>query len=125
MRVLDDFYRQILCFGLYKVRDAIHSKQFEWAEAHAEMLHNIPSLIGEKNVHRHWYYWTTERESYTDWTSGRGRSEARSHMRIFYEPIWNEMSSVIAKHVAPKVGADAIPKRTRRAISVRSKRRKR
>ena len=65
-----------------------------------EMLHNVPSLLGEENVERHRYYWFSERQHFIDWVSASGRDEAKSRMRTFYEPIWREMEPLVCDLIA-------------------------
>ena len=91
MTPLDSAYASLLQVGFIGLRKAIDSGKREWIDAEIEMLHNIPSLIGEENVARHRYYWFKERVHYVDWACAPGRTEAISHMRTYYEPIWNEM----------------------------------
>jgi hypothetical protein len=59
------------------------------------LLHNVPSLLGEKNIERHRYFWFQERAHYIEWVSDAGNELAKSRMRTFYEPIWEEMESTV------------------------------
>ncbi len=63
--------------------------------AELELLHNIPSLLGEENIERHRYFWFKERTHYLEWLTSNGSAEAQSRMRTFYEPIWQEMESSV------------------------------
>lgn len=95
MRQLDLLYAQTLDVGFSVLRQAAESGNREWVNAELELLHNIPSLIGEGNKTRHRYFWDMERTRYIEWVSGPGREEARSRMRTFYEPIWDEMEPLV------------------------------
>ncbi|WP_435009058.1 hypothetical protein P12x_000308 [Tundrisphaera lichenicola] len=93
---LDAFYLQMLTVGLLVLRQAADEDDTPWIRAEVEFLHNIPSLIGETNLHRHRYFWSKERPHYIQWVSASGREAPRSRMRTFYEPIWQEMEPVIS-----------------------------
>jgi hypothetical protein len=88
---LDLLYAQTLQVGFIVLKQAFESGAREWIDAELELLHNVPSLIGESNKRRHRYFWDKERTRYIEWVSAPGRDEARSRMRTYYEPIWNEM----------------------------------
>ena len=60
----DKAYLAILCFGLQRIRDAAEQGYTAYCAVEADHLHNIPSLIGEKNEHRHTYYIEKEKELY-------------------------------------------------------------
>ena len=96
MDELDTLYAQLLSLGFVVLKQAVHSGKRDWVEAELEMLHNVPSLLGEDNVERHRYYWFIERQQYVDWVSAPGRDEAKSRMLTYYEPIWREMEPLIA-----------------------------
>jgi hypothetical protein len=97
MTKLDQLYIQFLHLGLLVLREAIASGDTDWANAEVELLHNVPSLIGETNAARHEYFWLQERTSYIGWTSASGREYQRSRMRTYYEPIWREIETLILK----------------------------
>ena len=95
MRELNSLYSKVLHFGLLFVREAIRLKDYEWAEAEVEFLHNIPSLLDEPTVERHRYFWLTERDSYIQWVNASGREKTQSRMRTYYEPLWLEMEPIM------------------------------
>ncbi len=105
MSKLDEAYKMLLNVGFIVLRDAVQSKSSEWIKAEIEMLHNIPSLIGESNAQRHKYYWLQERKSYMDWMAQDGSEYAKSRMQTFYEPIWNSMSTEIDALIRKQMGA--------------------
>ncbi len=96
MNTRDALYTHMLHVGLIIVRQALAAGRVEWARAEIDLLHNIPSLIGEKNLSRHVYFWNGERQHYLDWMSRHGTDEAKSGMRTYYMPIWNEMEPMCA-----------------------------
>jgi hypothetical protein len=100
MASLDALYIRILHLGFIVLRQAIDSNRPDWVEAELQMLHNIPSLVGEKNVLRHQYYWLKERPTYVAWVSSPGRDEEKSRMRMFYKPIWDEMAQPMEELLA-------------------------
>lgn len=95
MNELDVLYARLLQLGFIILRDAAHSGDREWLNAELEMLHNVPSLLGEENAERHRCYWYSERQHYIDWVSAPGRDRAKSRMLTYYEPIWREMEASI------------------------------
>jgi hypothetical protein len=62
----DAIYLQILHHGLLRLRDAAVLGHTKYCAVEAEHLHNIPSLIGETNEHRHAYYFGQERVYYLE-----------------------------------------------------------
>jgi hypothetical protein len=95
MNEIDLLYLRLLHFGLPVARDAAAAGDSVWAHAELEMLHNIPSLIGETNALRHRYYWESERAAYIDWVSQAGRERATSQLNVFYKPVWRLMAPFI------------------------------
>lgn len=60
-------YKHILTMGLLALRDrAPRFNSSRLVEIEAEHLHNIPSLIDEDNLHRHFYYFNKERPAYIE-----------------------------------------------------------
>ena len=97
MKELDDLYRQFLIVGFIVLRQAADTHDLEWINAELELLHNVPSLIGESNSKRHEYFWNCERTAYIKWASASGKEQPKSRMRTYYEPIWRKMESLIPK----------------------------
>ncbi len=95
MNDLDALYARLLTSGFIVLRQAVQSGNAEWIQAELEMLHNVPSLLGESNVERHRYYWLQERTHYIEWATATGRNEAKSRRMTYYEPIWAEMEPVM------------------------------
>jgi hypothetical protein len=97
MADLDTLYARLVSVGFVVLREAIRSERSDWIDAEIEMLHNVPSLIGESNVQRHRYYWFSERPHYIDWVQEHGGERAVSRMSTFYEPLWREMEPSLAQ----------------------------
>ena len=89
MNQLDALYVKLLSLGFVVLRQAVRSGDSDWIDAELEMLHNVPSLLGEENIERHRYYWFTERQHYIDWASERELPKSR--MLTYYEPVWSAM----------------------------------
>lgn len=99
MLELNRLYTALLQVGLLVVDHALEAGDTEWARVEVRHLHNVPSLIGEENPQRHSYFWNEERPQYLDWLNAQGSESARSRMRTYYEPIWDQMAPLIAERV--------------------------
>lgn len=100
MSRLDSLYIRMLHVGLIVLRQAVDSGCSEWIRIEIELLHNIPSLLGEKSPYRHLYFWKEERIRYSEWVADYGSPEVQSRMRTYYEPIWEEMEPLIIRYCA-------------------------
>jgi len=78
MRDLEPFYTRLLTVGFVVMRQAAESTDPEWLDAEFELLHKVPSLIGEANAERHRYFWHQERTHYIQWAS---TAETRPNLR--------------------------------------------
>jgi len=105
MNELDNNDKMLLKVGFIVLREAIQSGSTEWAKAEIEMLHNVPSLIGESNILRHRYYWEKERTAYVEWIKTFGSDYARSRMAVFYQPIWESIAKELESLMEIKLGA--------------------
>lgn len=94
MNKLDKLYCKLLDVGFIILKQAIDSGNEEWVQAELEMLHNVPSLVGESKYKRHEYYWIKERPKYIDFISDHGDALAKSKMKTYYVPIWKEMEPI-------------------------------
>ena len=93
---LDQLYCRLLSVGFVILRQANEAGDPEWVASEVEFLHNVPSLIGEKNLSRHEYFWIEERNRYIEWASAHGRKMQKSRMLTYYEPIWQEMEPLVS-----------------------------
>lgn len=94
---LDRLYAQLLHRGFLVMRQALDSTNQDWIDFEYELLHNVPSLIGETNVERHLYFWLQERTLYIERVSAPGREEARSRMQTYYKPLWDLMEPLFTE----------------------------
>jgi hypothetical protein len=60
----DSVYVHILHFGLVRLRDAAEAGNALYSAVEADHLHNVPSLIGERNELRHDLYFDEDRPHY-------------------------------------------------------------
>jgi hypothetical protein len=100
MDELDRLYARLLAVGFVVLRLAVESSDRDWIDAELELLHNVPSLIGEANVERHKYFWFQERTHHIQWVSAPGREEAKARMLTYYKPLWDEMEPLLTQLVA-------------------------
>ncbi len=94
MATRDQLYCQMLALGFIVLRQALDSCDPDWIEREIELLHNVPSLIGETNIERHEYFLKQERRHYEEWASARDREPQKSLMVIYYVPIWEQMDAL-------------------------------
>jgi hypothetical protein len=97
----DVLYARFLQLGFLVLDQAVESGCHDWIRAEIELLHNVPSLLQESNLERHRYFWDQERTHYIDWVLAHGPEEARSRMRTYYEPIWDELEPLITQRHQP------------------------
>jgi len=97
MADLDLLYARFLQVGFIVLRQAIEYAKRDWIDAELELLHNVPSLVGEGNPERHRYFWFQERSHHIEWVSAPGREEAKSRMLTYYKPIWDEMEPFVTR----------------------------
>jgi hypothetical protein len=98
-RELDKLYLNMLKFGFVLLRQAASIGQYRWLEAELELLHNVPSLIGEVNVSRHLYFWREERDMYLTTLSEIGSADICSRSKAYYSPIWHEMEPIMQRMI--------------------------
>jgi hypothetical protein len=91
MNTLDPLYARLLQFGFLIPREAYEAKNDASVRTEIELLHNVPSLIGEPNAERHRYFLEQEQTAYREWVSESGSEEIAQKMRTYYEPIWEEL----------------------------------
>lgn len=94
MTTRDQLYCQMLTLGFIVLRQALDSGDPDWIEREMELLHNVPSLIGETNAERHKYFLEQEKRHYEEWASSPGREPQNSLMLTYYAPIWQQMEAL-------------------------------
>jgi hypothetical protein len=92
---IDRLYCLFLTAGFVVLRRAAEAGDAEWLNAELELLHNVPSMIGETRAGRHAYFWNKERTRYIEHVATCGSEAQKSSMRTYYEPIWNDMEPII------------------------------
>jgi hypothetical protein len=92
---LDRLYCLLLTTGFTVLRQASEAQDARWVASELELLHNVPSLIGETKVGRQEYFWEQERTRYIEYVAASGGEMQKSRMRTYYEPIWREMEPLI------------------------------
>ena len=92
---LDRLYCLLLTTGFMVLRQASEAQDTRWVTSELELLHNVPSLIGETKAGRHKYFWEQERGGYMDYVAASGNEMQKSRMLTYYEPIWREMEPLI------------------------------
>jgi hypothetical protein len=97
----DILYARFLQVGFIVLNQAVDSGDQDWIRAEIELLHNVPGLLQESNLERHHYFWNQERTHYIDWVQAHGSEEARSRMRTYYAPIWDELEPHITQRHQP------------------------
>jgi len=99
MNSLNKYYLQLLEIGFLVLRQAADEGDSNWLSAELDFLHNVPSLVGETNLHRHRYFWFQERDRYLSWIENSGSDRSKSRMRTFYEPILKEMEPIVVERL--------------------------
>lgn len=109
MNELDVLYLRILHHGLRILRDSASVGDLERLAVESEHLHNLPSLIGESNIHRHLYYANRERVAYLQWVNSCHRAEVVEFVESFYVPSWNELALLLAARSEDNLLGDEPP----------------
>ena len=91
----DAIYLRLLQAGLNAVCAAAEAGDLARCRAEARLIHNIPSLLGESNMHRHQYFIQQEREMYLDWLAAANQDDYKTFARLLYEPQWRALSQTI------------------------------
>jgi hypothetical protein len=95
---LDALYLELLRYGLLLLRDAVWLGDVEWAKAETQHLHEIPTLIGDDNVHRHVDYMQRIRVDYVKFVKGSDRPELNTGVATYYYPVWRQMTALMCRH---------------------------
>jgi hypothetical protein len=95
MNELDKVYLEILYHGLVGIRNASRNGDLEYCKAESEHLHEVPSLVGETNRHRHIYYATGHRAAYLEWIAKNHREDVREWVEVWYAGAWKELDRIL------------------------------
>jgi hypothetical protein len=95
MRTRDEVYLDILKWGLLHIRNAGCSGDARTCEIESDHLHNLPSLIGERNELRHRYYFDDERALYLERITAQDSTavELASFTMARYRELWAELAA--------------------------------
>ena len=97
MKELERLYIQVLKFGLLNVRAAARSGDLAWVLAEAELLHEIPRLVGCDDSAASVYFWDCTRVSYLNWMINEGSEQAQHQSGCFYNELFAKMEPLIAQ----------------------------
>ena len=100
VKELDPIYLQLLRTGLLSLRDAALRNDLPACQAEAECLHEVPTLVGEDNIQRHFHYARVVFRSYIEWARATGRSDVNERVNAFYVPIWKAIADVLSAWAA-------------------------
>jgi hypothetical protein len=95
---LDALYLSLLRYGLLLIREALWRGNAEWAKAETEHLHEIPTLIGSANVHRHLDYLQRMRVVYLEFVQSADLSDLNTRVESYYRPVWKQMADFLCRH---------------------------
>jgi hypothetical protein len=96
----DNIYLKIMDVALSQIRNFCVDGAWQCARIESEHIHNLPSLIGEYNTLRHFYYLNNERERYLASISNLpdtepGKIEITKLVKI-YIPLWMALQEVFS-----------------------------
>jgi hypothetical protein len=86
-------YLDLLHSGPVLLRNLARAGQGELCRIEADHLHNIPTLLGEDNEHRHVYSITGERGLDLQRLRELGAAEYLEHAAIWYSEPWRVLAS--------------------------------
>jgi hypothetical protein len=93
-------YLELLHHGLVLLRNSAHAGLTELCRVEADHLHNLPTLLGEPNEHRHVYYVQEERGLYLERLQ---KLDARDYLRLvttWYSGPWRVLASAAGIELA-------------------------
>ncbi|MEZ6033744.1 MAG: hypothetical protein R3C17_11660 [Planctomycetaceae bacterium] len=91
---LDQLYVELLRLGLILLRNAVDSGNSDWSRQEVEHLHEVPSLIGDRNRFHHLGYWDMSQGSYLDWVH-RQNVDRQNEILAFYQTVWTKMAPIM------------------------------
>src|SRR5262245_4431673 len=89
----DRAYLDLLHYGLVLLRNFSYGGRVELWRIEAEHLHEVPTLIGEANEHRHLYYLRGTRGLYLQSLRELGAPEYLEQVAIWYSEPWRVLAS--------------------------------
>lgn len=73
----------------------LENKDYQLAYEYSQYLHNIPSLIGCDNVHRHLYFFNAERLRFIEFISQHLDAEESNFTLKSFLPLWLKLIDLI------------------------------
>ena len=95
MHELDQLYLAILHRGLISIRNASWNGDIELCKAHSEYLHEVPSLIGETNMHRHIYQAEKVGPAFLAWAKVNDRHDVLQFVNTYYAYEWKQIDRIL------------------------------
>jgi hypothetical protein len=89
----DRAYLDLLHHGLVLLRNFAHDGRVELCRIEADHLHEVPTLIGEINEHRHLYYLRGTRTLYLQQLKGLGAADYLEQVGIWYTQAWQVLAA--------------------------------
>jgi hypothetical protein len=89
----DRAYLDLLHHGLVLLRNSAHCGRLDLCRIEAEHLHEIPTLIGETNEHRHLYYLRGTRGLYLQNLRELCAVEYLERMAVWYAEPWRVLAT--------------------------------
>ncbi len=96
----DRAYLDLLHHGLVFLRNFSFGGRVELWRIEAEHLHEIPTLIGEANEHRHIYYLRGTRELYLEQLRELGGEGYLEEIAVWYNGPWQVLAEVAGVKLA-------------------------
>lgn len=100
MQQLDKDYLYVLKYGLYRARDAAYEPSNERVIRETEHIHEIPTLIGDDNIHRHLDYLIRMRGMYLEWYREH-RPDLLAGVQAIFAPAWTRMAKEVERVARP------------------------
>jgi hypothetical protein len=95
MNELDRLYIELLYHGLVAIRNASVAGDLELCQAASELLHEVPSLIGEANRQRHLYQALPVRQAFLHWIARSERQDVRHLTEVWFAPLWKRIDALL------------------------------
>jgi hypothetical protein len=92
----DRAYLDLIHYGLVLLRNFARGERLEFCPVEAEHLHEIPTLIGEANEHRHVYYLRGTRRLYLQQLRELGNAAYLEQVAIWYTGPWRILAAAAA-----------------------------
>ncbi len=99
-------YLDLLARGLVLLRDSAHAGRIDLCRIEADHLHNVPSLLAERNEGRHEYYIRGERGLYLARLQEIGAEDYLAHVGALFSDPWRILADVAGHRPSPEARSD-------------------